>query len=217
MQWHSLDYHGIFCKQIPVILGVHISMQMIQIFIIKQTECVASFFSIHSVKVLVHKIQSCFTNCTADFVDHSCVIQMKTQHFCYILWELCTHTCASCAKIFSGISPFTTNSVHFSSVSTGLLQVLSLCKMEPVVENLFMCLYIFFAMQNSHNWMFLFEFTMTLLVPIVVGISMYHTETCIATADESQRPQKLSNKHCRSQPARELHEHTVYHEPTTRK
>ena len=87
---------------------------MLPIFITKQNVCAANFSSIYSVKVLLHKIQSCFTNCIVEFVNHSCLIQIKMQQFCYILWERCTHTPLQVVpKLFLGMSPFITNFVHF--------------------------------------------------------------------------------------------------------
>ena len=60
-----VNEHGIFYPK-PVILRVHISMEMKPNFGVKQSECPIHFSIMHSLKVPVRNIQSCFAICVTE-------------------------------------------------------------------------------------------------------------------------------------------------------
>jgi len=66
-----------------LLLSIHISTEMKLRFTIKQNESVACFSSMHTMKVTVHKIQSCLTICVIQFMD--CLICMLMQQmYCIV-------------------------------------------------------------------------------------------------------------------------------------
>jgi hypothetical protein len=68
--WHSGYQYGIFCRQIPT---VHVPTTMKTSIIDKLNECVDYLSTVHPMKLPVHKIQSCFTNCVVEFVNCTCL------------------------------------------------------------------------------------------------------------------------------------------------
>jgi len=67
--------------------------------------CKTCFSIMHRIKVTVHKIRSCATNCVAEFENGACLIWMEMQpFFCNFCW-LCKHVCFLCKsnqRFYSG-------------------------------------------------------------------------------------------------------------------
>jgi hypothetical protein len=84
--WHSANYHVLTCRPQSALLRICVFTETKPKFIGKQKVCEVDFHFIHTPKVTVHKIQSCFTACV-QFAKHTSHTLKKSRNLCCNSWR----------------------------------------------------------------------------------------------------------------------------------
>jgi len=124
---------GFVCRPVPVTLRVRISTEKKPSSVINQIDC-GVFFIMHCMKVLVHRIQSCFY----DLCHRVCELQMSYMDknaavFCcnYCWWCSCENWTGNCVADVSNLVPVVSSFSQHISSACSLPDYSGTCCSEP--------------------------------------------------------------------------------------